>query len=282
MTENRDYSYLSFFNLQAPPFSLVPDPSLFFPARAHLESLEVLTFALSQGSLISVLTGDPGLGKTQVVLTLLSRLSDSVRPIMILNPALNPREFFETLFKELAISETTTDTQNKDYIIKRLKEFFTKSSTDFFRRYLIIIDEAQLLPFDTLEELRLLTNLNEGKDLFLQIFLIGQPTLSTKLKNPQLSPLLQRISVWENLRPLEREEVFPYIWFRIKQVSDSPNIIFDRGLEKPIHKITKGIPRLINKLMDRVLFVAYVNGEKIIKKSHLKEAKKTFAERLLD
>ncbi len=277
-----DFSYLSFFNIKAPPFSLVPDPSLFFPARAHLESIEVLSFALNQGSLISVLTGEPGLGKTQVILTLLSRLSKEIRPILIYNPALSPVEFFETLFRELSIDEETPSSLNKDFALKKLRNFFVASSTGAPKRCLLVIDEAQLLPIETLEELRLLSNLNEGKELFLQIFLVGQTGLAQKIKNPLLSPLRQRISVWEELRPLERDEIMPYLWFRIKQVSDVPNLILDKALEKSLYKWTKGIPRLINKLMDRTLFLAYTKQERYIKKGHLKEAKKTFSDLLLE
>lgn len=282
MTDPKDYSYLSFFNLKAPPFSLVPDPSLFFPARAHLESIEVLSFALNQGSLISVLTGEPGLGKTQVVLTLLSRLSSEIKPILIFNPALPPTAFFESLFEELSLGEPSPLSSNKDYLLKKLRDFFLSKKDYTPQRCLLVIDEAQLLPLETLEELRLLTNLNEGRDLFLQIFLIGQPGLAEKIKNPQLAPLRQRISVWEELKPFLREEVLPYIWFRIKQVSEMPNLIIEKSLEKPLYKWTKGIPRLINKLMDRTLFIAYARGERQIRKGHLKEAKKTFNNLLLE
>ncbi len=274
-----EYSYLSFFNLKAPPFSLVPDPALFFPAKAHLESIEVLSFALNQGSLISVLTGEPGLGKTQVVLTLLSRLAKDIIPLNIYNPALKPHEFFQALFKELGL-ESEGLSFTKDEVLKRLKTFFKESENP--KKYLIIIDEAQLLPDETLEELRLLTNLNEGREINLQILLSGQPGLSEKLKKPEHAPLRQRISVWEVLSPFEKDELFPYLWFRIKQVSESPEIILEKKLEKPLYKWTKGVPRLINKLMDRTLFIAFVKRDKTIRKKYLKEAKKTFQDVLLE
>ncbi len=273
------YSYLSFFNLREPPFSLVPDPSLFFPARAHLESIEVLSFALNQGSLISVLTGDPGFGKTQVVLTLLSKLSKDINPLYIYNPALKPEEFFQALFKEMGLF-TENSFFTKDEVLKKLKAFFKESEKP--KKYLLIIDEAQLLPDETLEELRLITNLNEGKEINLQILLSGQPGLAEKLKKPEHAPLRQRISVWEVLKPLEKEELFPYLWFRIKQVSETPEIILEKKLEKPLYKWTRGVPRLINKLMDRTLFIAYAKRDKTIRKKYLKEARKTFQNELLE
>lgn len=282
-----DFSYLNFFNLKAPPFSLVPDPALFFPSKAHLEALEVLTYALNQGSLITVLTGEPGLGKTQVLLTLLSRLSAEIEPIQIYNPALSPEEFFKSLFSGLSAGKEDSPLNkvehlNKNEILKNLREFFGEALTQPLpKRYLLIFDEAQLLPLETLEELRLLTNLNEGRALYIQIFLIGQPGLAEKLKTPLLSPLRQRISVWENLRPLQRDEVLPYLWFRIKQVSESPEILLDKKIEKPLHKGSQGFPRVINKIMDRALFIAYVKKEKHIKKGLVKEAIKTFRDELI-
>ena len=282
-------SYISFFNLKAPPFSLIPDSNLFFPAKAHLETLEVFIFSINQGSLFSVLTGEPGLGKTQIILTLLTRLPNDLKKIQIYNPSLRPEEFFETLFKELGLNDPSQETLvknsgygiNKDEVLKGLKKFFNTGSSPF-KRCLLIIDEAQLLPKETLEELRLLTNLNEGSNPFLQILLSGHSALAEKLKESELSPLRQRISVWETLKPLEKEEILPYLWYRIKQVSESPEINFEKGIEKKIYKWTKGIPRLINKLMDRTLFVTYVKREQIVKKSHLKEAKKTFPGVLLE
>lgn len=279
MEEKDLYSYLPYFNFSAPPFSLVPDSAFFFPAKSHLESIEVLSFALHQGNLISVLTGEPGLGKTQVLLTLLSRLPEDIKQIHIINPALCPSEFLATIFQELNLSPSEREL-NKDEILKKLKTLIIHHQNPF-KRILLVIDEAQLLPIETLEELRLLTNLNEGGNLFLQIFLIGQPGLADKLRLPQLSPLRQRISIWEILRPFTKEEIFPYLWFRIKQVSQAPDVVLEKKIEKHLYKWTKGIPRIINKLMDRTLFIAYVRREKIIKKGHLKEAKRTFTEGLL-
>jgi len=273
-----DYSYLGFYRFRYPPFTLVPDPNFFFPAKTHLDSIEVLTFALNQGSLISVLTGAPGIGKTQVVLTLLSNLKENVRPIIIFNPALTPPEFFQILFKELGLYEER-GLPIKEEVLRRLKAHFKESENQ--NKYLIVIDEAQLLPEETLEELRLITNLNEGQHIHIQIFLIGQPTLTAKLQNEKFTPLRQRISIWEVLRPLEKEEILPYLWFRIKQVSENPEISFEKKFEKLLFKLTGGVPRLINKLMDRTLFIAYVNKSNVIKKGFLKEAKDTFREGLL-
>jgi general secretion pathway protein A len=273
------YSYLSFFNLREPPFSLVPSPSFFFPAKAHLESIEVLAFSLNQGSLISVLTGEPGLGKTQVVLTLISKLSEEIKPLYIFNPALKPEEFFKALFKELGLAEIS-HTLTKDEVLKKLKDFLKENPSS--KKYILVIDEAQLLPDETLEELRLITNLNEGNEIKFQILLSGQTSLSERLKKPEHAPLRQRISVWEILRPLEKEEILSYLWFRIKQVSDNPELILEKKIEKTLYKWTKGVPRLINKLMDRSLFIAYVRRDKTIRKKYLKEAKKTFLDGLLE
>uniref|UniRef100_A0A832GPZ1 AAA family ATPase n=1 Tax=Caldimicrobium thiodismutans TaxID=1653476 RepID=A0A832GPZ1_9BACT len=287
-----EYSYLEFFKFKAPPFYLVPDPNLFYPSRAHTEALEVLTYGIYQGSLITVLTGEPGLGKTQVLLTLLSRLSEEILPIHIFNPALSPEEFFKSLFHELSNGQLDSPLSkahllNKNEILKLLKAFFAEALSQplpnqvLHRRYLLIFDEAQLLPPDTLEELRLLTNLNEGTELCVQLLLIGQPGLAEKLKSKELSPLRQRISVWEELRPLERDEVLPYIWFRIKEVSEKTEILLDKKIEKPLYKASRGIPRVLNKIMDRALLVGYVKKQTHIKKDIIKEALRTLRDELV-
>ncbi len=274
------YSYLEHFNLKINPFSIIPDPNLFFPAKAHHTSIEVLSYALNQGNIISVLTGVPGIGKTQVVLTLINKLSQDIRPVYIYNPGLKPKEFFQAIFKELNLDEEMEFPENKDEILKRLKRFFKENRDP--KKYLIVIDEAQLIPDESLEELRLITNLNEGSEIFVQIFLIGQPILAERLKHPTFAPLRQRINVWEILLPLEKDELFSYIWYRIKYASENPEIFIEEKIAKPLIKWTKGVPRLINKIMDRVLFVTYVKGEKRVSKKYLKEAKKTFPEYLLE
>lgn len=327
VVENYDSSflYLSFFNLRKLPFSLVPDPRLFFPSRRHLQILDILKFSILQGSLISVIVGEPGVGKTQALLTLLERLpQDSYHKVEILNPALSPEEFLKSIFwgmetshyargnnqhpiiprpvrveesqetshigvmerKNLGdISKEETSRANnvtfkdlgltKDLVLKFLKEKLTELKTKQ-AKLLLIIDEAQLLPDETLEELRLITNLNEGTDPVIQILLIGQPNLRERLASPKFLPLRQRISVFEELKPLDKDEILPYLWFRINQVSDRPEINFHKNILRTLYKSSKGIPRLINKLMDRALFLAYTKGERVITKKHLKEAKATF------
>jgi general secretion pathway protein A len=163
----------------------------------------------------------------------------------------------------------------KDLVLKYLKEKLTELKRKQ-AKLLIIIDEAHLLPDETLEELRLITNLNEGTNPVIQILLIGQPNLRERLASPKFLPLRQRISVFEELKPLDKDEILPYIWFRINQVSDRPEINFHKNILRTLYKTSKGIPRLINKLMDRALFIAYIKGERVITKKHLKEAKATF------
>ncbi|MFN3505690.1 MAG: ExeA family protein, partial [Caldimicrobium sp.] len=272
ITQHEDY--YSFFGLTSSSFSLIPNPKIFFPAKAHLECIEVLSFALNQGSLISVLTGEPGLGKTQVVLTLFSKLDQNIKPLYVLHPGISPLELYSSLAEELNWS-VSFGQKSKDGILKVLKNNLLEIQKSF-QSLLIIIDEAQLLPLETLEELRLLTNLTGSENISLQIFLIGQPLLGEKLNQPNLSPLRQRISIWEELKPLEKEEVLPYIWFRIKQVSQYPTLNILENIKKPLYKYTKGVPRLINKLMERTFLIAFFRKEKTIHKTHIKTAYNTF------
>lgn len=274
--EGKIYDYCPFFGFKEAPFSLVPHPELFFPSKSHLETFHVLLYALNTKSLFTVLTGQPGLGKTQVLLTLISKLKDDIQPIIIYNSSIKPDELFYTLLTKLNLP-FMSDHFNKEKIITTLREHFSNSK----KRYLLVLDEAQLLPYETLEELRLLTNLNEGSNIFIQVFLVGQPSLEDKLKNPTLIPLRQRISLWESLKPLSREEILPYLWFRIKQVASTPNLILDKKIEKTLYKYSGGIPRLINKIMDRALFIAYFKREVKITEAYLKEAFKTFRSELI-
>jgi Cdc6-like AAA superfamily ATPase len=269
--------------------------------------------------------GEPGVGKTQALLTLFERLpQDSYHKVEILNPALSPEEFLKSIFlgmetshyarsnspSHVMLSRASSEGSQrvspigvverkalgdmgegeasrannvvfqdlgltKDLVLKYLKEKLMELKTKQ-AKLLIIIDEVQLLPDETLEELRLITNLNEGTNPVIQILLIGQPHLREKLASPKFLPLRQRISVFEELKPLDKDEILPYLWFRINQVSDRPEINFHKNLLRTLYKYSRGIPRLINKLMDRAVFIAYVKGERLITKKHLKEAKATF------
>lgn len=277
---DKSFQYLSFFNLREPPYSLVPVSHIFFPAKKQLQILDIIKFSILQGSLITVIVGEPGVGKTQVLLTLLSSLpQDSFQRIEILNPALTPDELIKSIFYQLKL-ENNIDSINQDLVLRELRERLTEMKKKQ-GKILLIIDEAQLLPDDTLEKLRLLTNLNQGTDPILQIILVGQPALKAKLSEEKFLPLRQRISVFEELKPLEKDELIPYIWFRINQVSENAEINFKENILRLLYKWTKGNPRLVNKLMDRTLFVAYSKQERLITKKHLKEAKATFEALLL-
>ncbi len=277
---NQEFSYLSFYNLREPPFSLVPVPHIFYPSHKHVSILDILKFSILNGSLISVIIGEPGVGKTQALITLLAGLPEkNFTKIEIHNPALSPEELIKSIFYALQL-ELPADFLNKNLVLKVLKESLAKNLNDSKRKILLVIDEAQLLPDDTMEELRLITNLNEGTEPVIQILLVGQLALRERLMEKKFFPLRQRISVLEELKPIDKDEVLPYIWFRINQVSTKPEINIHKNVHKIIYKLTKGNPRLINKIMDRSLFIAYIKQENLITKEHIKEAKATFEELL--
>lgn len=165
---------------------------------------------------------------------------------------------------------------NMDLLSKKLRNFST-AKKEAPLRGLLVIDEPKLFPLETLEELRLPTNLKEGKDFFLLIVLVGQPNFAEKIKYHQLSHLRQKISVWDKINPLESKKIVSYLWFRIKQVAEIPNIDFEKSIEKLLYKWPKGITRLINKIMDRTLFIAYDRGKSNLKRGSLKDAQKTLA-----
>jgi len=302
---SEQFQYLAFFNLREPPFNLVPVPHIFFPSRRHLQIIDIIKFSILQGSLISVIVGEPGVGKTQALLTLLEGLpSDKYYKIQILNPALSPEDLLKSIFWQinatkfdeeerlekpnLSALESNSSASSKipnefpmdlrltkHQILKHLNDWLTELKVKK-AKLLLVVDEAQLLLDETLEELRLITNLNEGTDPVLQILLIGQPPLRERLKSSNFLPLRQRISILEELKPLDKDEILAYIWFRINQVSERAELNFHKNILGILHKFTRGVPRIINKLMDRALFIAYTNEERLITKKHIKEAKATF------
>ncbi|WP_022855780.1 ExeA family protein [Thermodesulfobacterium thermophilum] len=272
--EEEIFNYLTFFGLKEPPFSLTPDPAYFFPSSNHMKIIEILKYGIFKKEGFIVLTGAPGLGKTLIIKLLLNFLPEDYQKVFLLTPTLSPQEIISALCRALnlcleedfSLSKETT----LNLLYKALKELQQQGKT-----LIIIIDEAQNLPIETLEELRLLSNFETEKNKLIQFFLVGQPLLTDKLRNDKLYQLSQRITIWENLTPFNLEETGEYIRFRLAKAGH-PVIIFERGFEKLLYKMTQGIPRLINKLMDRTLLVAYAERSQKIKKKHLKIARASF------
>ena len=188
--------FLNFFGLKEDPFKLTPDPAYFFPSAGHNEGLMLMDYSIEQKEGFLLVIGYPGTGKTTLLRVFLEKWKDQAEIAIVLTPRLSPGEFLAAVAEDLNISLAD---KNKNDIIKELRNFMIRKSGEG-RRVIIIVDEAQNLPLDTLEELRLLSNLETDKDKLIQIMLIGQPELEAKLLAIKLRQLNQRITTRVHLR----------------------------------------------------------------------------------
>ncbi len=248
--------YHQHFGLNEPPFSIAVNPRYLFMSPRHRDALAHLLYGVSSGGGFILLTGEVGTGKTTVNRCLLEQLPDTTDVAIILNPALSAVELLASACDELGIDYPTENATLKQ-LTDALHRFLLKNH-ERGRKTVLMIDEAQHLDFDVLEQIRLLTNLETHDEKLLQIILIGQPELSDKLARPELRQLNQRITARYHLEPLNAEETGAYIRHRLEVAgltrSDSP---FSAGVVRDIHRRTRGIPRLINLLCDRALLGAY-------------------------
>ncbi len=230
-------------------------------SRQHQEGLAHLLYGINQGGGFVALTGEVGTGKTTLCNCLLGRLPSDVDIALILNPKLSANELLASICDELNIS------YNKDF--SSLKELIDALNAHLLathaknRKTVVLIDEAQNLSLDVLEQIRLLTNLETVKTKLLQIILVGQPELKKILENPELRQLNQRITARYHLKSLSLAETHKYIKYRLK-VSGGNTNIFNRSATKKVYKLSKGIPRLINVICDRSLLGAYVENAKFV------------------
>ena len=251
--------YTSFFGLSDKPFSITPDPRYLFMSERHAEALAHLLYGINEAGGFIQLTGEVGTGKTTVVRTLLERLPGHADVAVILNPRLTPIEFLLAICQELGIFVRDEDEDSVkglvDILNTRLLAAHAKG-----RRVVVIVDEAQNLSPETLEQVRLLTNLETATQKLLQIILIGQPELRTLLEREDLRQLAQRITGRYHLDPLSRDESSAYVKHRLK-VAGSTSEIFTPAALAELHQHSRGIPRLINIISDRALLGAYTEDQ---------------------
>jgi general secretion pathway protein A len=263
--------YTSFFGLGEKPFAITPDPRYLFMSERHAEALAHLLYGINEAGGFIQLTGEVGTGKTTVVRSLLERMPGHADVAVILNPQLTPVEFVLTICEELGIFMRDDDASSikdlVDLLNKRLLESHAKG-----RRVVVIVDEAQNLTPETLEQVRLLTNLETASQKLLQIILIGQPELREVLSRVELRQLAQRITGRYHLDPLSRAETAAYVSHRLKVAGSATGDVFSATALREVHRLSNGIPRIINVICDRALLGAFTQEEHRIGPALVREA----------
>jgi len=263
--------YLKHFNLSERPFSITPDPRFLYMSPRHREALAHLLFGLGEGGGFVQLTGEVGTGKTTMCRCLLEHVPDNVDLAMVLNPKVTSIELIATVCDELHIEYRKDSTSIKE-LTDVLNEYLLNAHARG-RRTVLVIDEAQNLSTDVLEQIRLLTNLETATRKLLQIILIGQPELRTLLGRDDMRQLAQRVTARYRLEPVTREETGAYIKHRL-HICGANRPIFTKSAVDLIYKLSGGIPRLINVLCDRALLGAYTEDKLQIDKRIVRNAAK--------
>lgn len=251
--------YTKFFGLTKKPFSLIPDPNFLFLSSKHKKAFITLQYGLVSQAGFTVITGDIGSGKTTLVRSLLQKIEDQCEVGLITNTHSAFGDLLTWILAAFKIESTAT---NKAERYQAFVNFITEKS-ESNKRVILIVDEAQNMDIQTLEELRLLSNINAHQQVMLQLVLVGQPELVDKLNKPELLQFSQRISIEYHLKPLDFKETELYIHHRLK-IAGSSERIFLPSACAALYYYTNGVPRLINNLGDLGLVFAFAGDNKTV------------------
>ncbi|GAB6145720.1 AAA family ATPase [Desulfocicer niacini] len=245
--------YSRFFGFNERPFKLVPNPDYLYMSQTHQEAMAHLVYALDSGDGFVEITGEVGTGKTTLCRSFIEGLDKNTEVAYIFNPVLDPVELLRAVNAEFGISD---DGQNTRALINSLNAFLIEQKAQA-REVILVIDEAQLLTRNELEQIRLISNLETTRSKLLQIILVGQPELRHLLNSQELRQLRQRITLSCHLQPLSLKDTENYIRHRLKLASRGQAVTFSHGAVEKIFKYSRGIPRLINISCDRALLTAF-------------------------
>lgn len=247
-------SYIDFFQFREHPFRITPDVEFFFTSQTHSESFESLKYFIRSGEGFLTIIGEPGTGKTITLRKFLNEIPADVEYAYILFPSLEPEDMFRAVLEDFGY--TIDRNVSKNSLFSGFRDFLTEKKAQG-KKILLIIDEAQNLPFETMEELRILSNLETEKEKLIQFVLAGQPELAEKLNSDKLRQLRQRISIQTELKMLNVEEIERYVVFRLSKAGFTGQ--YPGGaFYKKLALVTNGNPRLINLTMERALMSAYL------------------------
>jgi len=252
--------YNNYFGFKERPFKLVPDPAYLFLSKSHEEALAHMVYAVVQGDGFVEITGEIGIGKTTLCRAFLENLDENTKFAYIFNPKLNAIQLLKAINDEFGIA---SDADNSKDLIDTLNAFLIEEKSKGMN-VILLVDEAQNLSREVLEQLRLLSNLETSRHKLLQIMLVGQPELGEKLDSPELRQLDQRITLSCRLIPFDYRELTEYIQHRINIASGKAGVQFTRSAYQAVYRYSKGIPRLINIVCDRSLLTAYILEQKKI------------------
>ena len=263
-------NYLAHFGLREPPFGITPDTGFFFPCRSSQQALNTLLVALENGEGFIKIIGEVGTGKTMLCRKFLATLDESKWvSAYIPNPNLEPRALLFAVAEELGLG---LDSSMDQY---RLLKGVTLALLDMARsrrRVVLCMDESQAMPLETLEALRLMTNLETEKRKLLQVVLFGQPELDRKLASESVRQLRQRITFQHDLHTLQEDEVGAYFTHRMRTAGYAGEDLLTPGARGALFQASRGVPRLVNILSHKALFLLYGEDEKHIEKRHIRTA----------
>ena len=266
--------YRSFFELTDLPFRSTPDLEFFYKDADRAEVVSAILYALDRGDGIVKVVGEVGSGKTTLLRRLTQELSDEFSCVYINSPNLSPQDILFFICHEFGIDANPND--QKFFLTQKLHQYLLTQHANG-KRPLLLVDEAQAMPIETLEEIRLLTNLETDQDKLLQIVLFGQPELDINLSKPEIRQFLSRISHSISLQPFSREDVQSYLNFRMRKAGYQGLDLFTPKVSNLIYKRSKGLPRDIHTLADSALLAAYSQGDNKILPKHILSSNKSYS-----
>jgi general secretion pathway protein A len=260
--------YCEYYGFVRSPFEMTPDPSFLYLGEAHREGLATLVYGVQSGKGFVMLTGEVGTGKTTLLHALLGQMDEQTRTAFLFNPRLEPLDFFRVLFEELEIELPRHETK-AEYLLNLNQFLISRLEKD--EKTLLIVDEAQNLSAEMLEEIRLLSNLETPRSKLIQIMLVGQPELQAMLRRPELRQLRQRIALCHHLRPFDSEETRDYVEERLRKAGFTGTKLFRRSAWQELYRISGGTPRLINNVCDSALLLGYARQKTVIDGDMIRE-----------
>ncbi len=261
--------YQQHFGLNRPPFKITPDTSLFFEGNQRGAALDALLYAIHSGEGIIKVVGEVGSGKTMLCRMLEVRLSNDVDVIYIANPSLSPDNILHVIAHELNLD--VNNEMSKVDVMQQIQAHLLKKHASN-RQVVLFVEEAQSMPIETLEEIRLLSNLETDQNKLLQMVLFGQPELDEKLSQPHIRQLKERITHSFNLSPFPPGDTLKYLNFRLRAVGYTGPDVFNKKTAGVVKKYSDGLTRRINILADKAMLAAFSEGSHTVTASHVKSA----------